>query len=417
MSTSEPGTRPPPRTRSNSPMPVPSRATLGASTSRRATGRSAFTPARSPARAGPPSSRAPPARPAPPRPASSTPRSRDSARATSGSRARRWSSCRRWRSEACTSKLRSAADGFAPRRRSERASAASVRPSRGVASVVRAFARPTSRARRIPCGRHGDQRARRRPLRADRGGGRARGRRGAARHIRLAGADGTAAVARHPALHGHLAGHARGRAGAARGARGARRAAAPDGFWSPTRPASTRACCARPSSAAGSTGLAPRRCARCSWPGASLRWSRKRGLASLAGLARHRRGRGPPRAARRAHVRARVLRPVPAAVRELGHGGRRARPAALAPARAQDRARASASLRASAPISRRCPTTRASTSSATSADGRSTWASRCRCAAARGRTSAPRRAGPRRPRSSTTGPPTPSSARSCWRTG
>src|SRR3954451_11739378 len=40
-STSDPGTRPPPRTRSSSPMPVCSRATASARTSRRATGRAA----------------------------------------------------------------------------------------------------------------------------------------------------------------------------------------------------------------------------------------------------------------------------------------------------------------------------------------------------------------------------------------
>ena len=56
-------------------------------------------------------------------------------------------------------------------------------------------------------------------------------------------------------------------------------------------------------------------------------------------LARDRRRRGAPRAARRPHVRARVLRPVPEAVRERRDGRRRDRPAALAPPGAQDRAR------------------------------------------------------------------------------
>ena len=41
-STSDPGTKPPPSTRSSSPMPVPSRSTAGASTSASGTGRSAF---------------------------------------------------------------------------------------------------------------------------------------------------------------------------------------------------------------------------------------------------------------------------------------------------------------------------------------------------------------------------------------
>ena len=73
--------------------------------------------------------------------------------------------------------------------------------------------------------------------------------------------------------------------------------------------------------------------------------------------------------------------------------------------------------RPSAPTCRRCPTTRACTSSATSAGGRCTWGSRCRCARARARTSARPPAGPSARRSSTTGPPTRSWARSCSRTG
>ena len=73
--------------------------------------------------------------------------------------------------------------------------------------------------------------------------------------------------------------------------------------------------------------------------------------------------------------------------------------------------------RPSGPTCRRCRTTRASTSSATAAGDRSTSASRCRCARAPGPTSAPPPAGPARPRSSTTGPPTRSWARWCSRTG
>ena len=325
-----------------------------------------------------------------------------------------------------TSKLRRPADGFAPTRgatgqesagvrgREPPAALLSVRPEELHRSFV-TFARPTSLARRIPCGRHGDQRARRRPLRADRGGGRARGRRGATRHIRLAGADGTAAVARHPALHGHLPGHAGGGA------------AAPEVLEELGDMLSGSVLVAH--SAPFDTRVLRQAFERCGldWPAppalctvqmarrfAPLVGQARTGLAR--GLARHRRGGGPSRAARRAHVRARVLRSVPTAMRELGHGGRRARPA-----RSHRRARKtepqSASLPASGPISQRCPTTRGSTSSATNADGRSTWASRCRCAAAPAPISAPRRAGPRRPRSWTTGPRTPSSARSCWRTG
>ena len=141
------------------------------------------------------------------------------------------------------------------------------------------------------------------------------------------------------------------------------------------------------------------------------------GARAAGRLARNRGRRGAPRAARRPHVRARVLRAVPEAVRQRGDGRRRARPAALAPPRPQDRAGRGASRATSAPTSPRCPTTRACTCSATSAGGRCTWASRCRCARARGRTSAPPPAGPSGPRSSTTGRPTRSSARSCSRTG
>ena len=56
----------------------------------------------------------------------------------------------------------------------------------------------------------------------------------------------------------------------------------------------------------------------------------------------------------------------------------------------------------SAPTSPRSRRPRASTCSATSAGGRCTWASRCRCARAPARTSAPPRAGPSGPRSWTT---------------
>ena len=73
--------------------------------------------------------------------------------------------------------------------------------------------------------------------------------------------------------------------------------------------------------------------------------------------------------------------------------------------------------RRTARICATCPRTPACTCSATSAGGRCTWASRCRCARAPGRTSARRPAGPSAPRSSTTGRPTPSWARWCWRTG
>ena len=73
---------------------------------------------------------------------------------------------------------------------------------------------------------------------------------------------------------------------------------------------------------------------------APVRAARAQARPRAAGrLARDRGGRGAPGAARRPHVRARLLRAVPEAVRERRDGGRRARPAALAPARSQDRAR------------------------------------------------------------------------------
>ena len=95
---------------------------------------------------------------------------------------------------------------------------------------------------------------------------------------------------------------------------------------------------------------------------------RKRGLASLAdslGIEVDEVHRALPDALTCARVFCAL---VPAAVRQRRHGGRRARPAALAPAR---RARPSPAERdpaaTSGPTCRRCPTTRASTSSATSA--------------------------------------------------
>ena len=60
--------------------------------------------------------------------------------------------------------------------------------------------------------------------------------------------------------------------------------------------------------------------------GAPLRAAGAKARAGVAGqLARHRRGRGPPRPARRAHVRARVLCALPAALRQRRERGRRAR--------------------------------------------------------------------------------------------
>ena len=135
----------------------------------------------------------------------------------------------------------------------------------------------------------------------------------------------------------------------------------------------------------------------------------------------HRRGGGAPRAARRHHVRADPVRAVPAPVRGGADGGRRRGGADLgrgaAAAGSAPEPRGPAGARRTGPTCGTCPRTPACTCSATSAGGRCTWASRCRCARARGRTSAPRRAGPSAPRWPTTGPRTPSWARWCWRTG
>ena len=152
--------------------------------------------------------------------------------------------------------------------------------------------------------------------------------------------------------------------------------------------------------------------------GAPLRPPVAQALAGTARrLARHRRDRGPPGAARRAHLRAGLLRPVPAAVRERPHGRRRARPASHPAPSGQDRAgRAHPAVRAPGPLD------------AARRPGRLHLPRRARQAAVRrqvgvaalaraGPLLRARRAGPRRPPSPTTGPPTPSWARSCSRTG
>ena len=101
--------------------------------------------------------------------------------------------------------------------------------------------------------------------------------------------------------------------------------------------------------------------------------------------------RSPPRARRRRDVRARVLRAVPAAVRERADGRRRAGAARPRGAARRPRATDGAPARAGAPArgrsrsrprrrrrspARRCPTSPASTSSATPAGSRCTSASR-----------------------------------------
>ncbi len=99
-STSDPGTMPPPRTRSSSPMPVEKRGICGACTLRSGMGL-AGAPAPAALPPGPRRPRAGPGRAAPPRPACSTRRRPGSARATWRTRARRRSRRRRWRTWPC----------------------------------------------------------------------------------------------------------------------------------------------------------------------------------------------------------------------------------------------------------------------------------------------------------------------------
>ena len=327
---------------------------------------------RAPAAAGPPARAGGPA--APPRRACSTRRSRGSARATWGSRARTAEQRRRWRSGPSTEAKGARWTASPPAARALQ----SVRP-RGC--IGRSWICSTSPGeRRVPGRRHRDQRPRRRPLRADRGRRRAGRRRRAARHLRLAGADGAAAVARDPALHRHHQAMVDS-APAPAEVLPSWRELLEAGCWWPTTRASTAACCAQ----------AFERCGL-DWPDppvlCTVALARRfaplvaPARAGAAGrLARHRGRRGPPRAARRPHLRARALRAVPAAVRQRGHGRRRAGGcsgrAAGAP---QDRARRADPARPSGRTCPRSPTTRACTSSATSAAGRCTWASRCRCA-------------------------------------
>ena len=158
-----------------------------------------------------------------------------------------------------------------------------IRPVGAIRSHVRVQARPPPRARRVRGARHRDQRLRRRPLRDDRGGRRARGRRGAPRDLRLARAGGAPALARDPALHRDHAGHGRRRAAAGGGAGRARRPARGSRADRPQRALRRRGSCARRSSARGSTGPRRPRSAPCSSRAASPRSRASAALAPLAG--------------------------------------------------------------------------------------------------------------------------------------
>ena len=284
-----------------------------------------------------------------------------------------------------------------------------IRPSRAVASVVRGFARPTSGERRVCRRRHRDQRARRRPLRADRGRGRAGRRRRAPRHIRLAGADGTAAVARDPALHRHHAGDGRHRA--RRRARCSRSWASccAAGSWWPTRRASTAAYCAHAFERCGIDWPKPPVLCTVQLARRFAPLSQRRALAPLAdslGIEVTEVHRALPDALTCARVLCALFPRLCANAATVGEALEALKTRRRA---AQDRARrADPAVRAARPVD---PPRRPGRVHLPRRprQARSTWASRSRCARGRGRTSARRRAGPSAPRSSTTGPPTRSS--------
>ena len=272
--------------------------------------------------------------------------------------------------------------------------AAPLRPHAGHAPVpvrVRADGALPARRRGVPRRRHRDQRPRARALRADRGRARCSS---AAASCTSAGPRSSASraplVARHPALHRDHAGD--GRRGAAARGRAARagRAAARAACSSPTRRASTSACCAQAFARAAldwpdppvlCTVALARRLRAAAAPARAGRAGRR---------ARDRGRRDPPRAAGRRDLRARAsARCSPrlcANARDgrRGAGAARARASAPRPQAAPGRTRGRAT---SGPTSRRCRRTPASTSSATPTGTRSTSASRSACARARARTS------------------------------
>ena len=267
-----------------------------------------------------------------------------------------------------------------------------------------------------------------RALRAHRDRRRARRRRRAARPLGDARRRADAAVARHPALHRDHAGD--GRRGAA-----APRTCCPSSRDADARPRarralarrSTGACCARRSSARASTWPTPPVLCTVALARRFAPLVRQRKLAALAGSlgidveVQH-------RALPDAETCARVFCALFARLCARGDDDRGRARGCLRPARPRRvRARraptagARCAARASAgPTSAGCPTSRASTSSATPRASRCTSASRSRCARAPARTSRRRRrrrTGRRRPRWSTTARRIRSSARCCSSTG
>ena len=191
---------------------------------------------------------------------------------------------------------------------------------------------------------------------------------------------------------------------------------------------STGACCARRSSARAWSGPTRRRCARSRWRAGFAPLARQRKLAALADVARHRRRGLAPRARRRRDVRARVLRAVPAAVRERGDGRRGARaaaPRAAARARGRDRRRAARRPRARRALRRPDFADLPDEPGVyifRNAEGQALYVGKSVTLRTRARSHFAPSArdaatGPRRRRSSTTARRTPSSARCCSRTG
>ena len=278
-------------------------------------------------------------------------------------------------------------------------------------------ARPAARRSGVPRRGHGDERAAARALRAHRGGRRAGRRRRAARPLELARGRLRAARPRHPALHGHHAGDGRRRPAAglcAARARGAPARARPGrplgalrrrGAAAGVRAGRTRV--ARASGAVHGRARAPVRAApapaRAGHRSPTRSGSRSRPPTARCRTRRHARGccarccRGSP------PTRARWGRDWRCCGRAGRHGraGRRGR----------------GGRATSVPISPACRRTLACTSSATRTAGRCTSESRCACAPAHGPTSRRRWRGRARPSTSTTSRRSPSSARSCSRTG
>ena len=173
----------------------------------------------------------------------------------------------------------------------------------------------------VPRRGHGDERAGARALRAHRGRGGARRRRRAARPLVLAGGVSRRCRAASSASPGSRRRWSTRRRRPRRVLPELGRGCA-GGCWSPTRRASTAACCGRRSPARRSTGPQPP--VLCTV--ALARRLRAAAAAPRAGGARRRarhRGRGqPPRAAGCGDVRARVLRAVPALCATRRRSGR-----------------------------------------------------------------------------------------------